>query len=345
MRQPVAHTAPIKAMTVPKISVVICTRNRAALLVPCLDSVLQQTLPRDQYEILVVDGSTDDTPAVVARYATQGVRYLHEPVPGLSRARNTGWRHACGQYVGYLDDDAQAVTGWLESALAAFEHVQPEPGWVGGPIDLNWEAPGPAWLDISLQECLGRLDLGVHARWLERRERLGGGNSFFNRAILEQAGGFDERLSRVGDLLLSGDETQLQLRLETAGHRLYYEPGVRILHYVPRERTLPWFFYRRYYWGGVTDELIRRTLRQQGVGSATIELPSAHTAGSSSVLALFGRIARHTLAICGVGSMTARIHGRIYYAYVAGRLVGLVRWRALRQLPSKLVEGENIHVH
>ena len=333
-------------MTAPRISVIICTRNRAALLVPCLDSVLGQTLPRDQYEVLVVDGSTDDTPAVVARYAAQGVRYLYEPVPGLSRARNTGWRHALGQYVGYLDDDAQAVAGWLESALAAFDRVRPEPGWVGGPIDLRWEVTGPAWLDISLQECLGRLDLGVQARWLERRERLGGGNSFFLRTLLAQTGGFNEHLSRVGDILLSGDETELQLRLEAAGHRLYYEPGVRILHYVPRERIQPKFFFRRYYWGGVTDELIRRTLRHRGLGGATLDLPSAHTAGSTSAAARLYRMARNALALCGLGSVAARIRGRIYYAYVAGRIAGVVRWYAHRQPPSEPpVPGDNIHVH
>ncbi|MCX5840401.1 MAG: glycosyltransferase family A protein [Deltaproteobacteria bacterium] len=70
---------------------IICTRNRAVLLDSCIRSVLSQTLPRQQYEILVVDNnSTDDTAAVCAAYAGQGIRSIVEPVVGLSRARNTG---------------------------------------------------------------------------------------------------------------------------------------------------------------------------------------------------------------------------------------------------------------
>jgi glycosyltransferase involved in cell wall biosynthesis len=320
-------------MSAPLITAIICTRNRARLLDLCLRSVLRQTVPRGQYEVLVVDnGSSDDTPAVCAGHAAAGVRCIVEPVAGLSRARNTGWREAQGPVVGYLDDDGQATEGWLAGALSAFHDVQPVPAWAGGPIDLDWHARPPAWLDAPLQECLGVLDLGDRPRWLAPHERLGGGNSFFPRALLAELGGFDERLGRVNNLLLSGEETQLQRRIEAHGGRLYYHPDIRMRHDVPVERVQPSFFYRRYYWGGITDAVIRRTLREQAPIVSGMPLPTAHAQASLSATARLGRLLKNMLAAAGCAAQPERIRGRIYLAYVCGALRG--RW--LRAAPSSI---------
>jgi glycosyltransferase involved in cell wall biosynthesis len=310
-------------MNAPLISVIICTRNRARLLDLCLRSVLQQTVPRAQYEVFVVDnGSTDNTPAVCAAHADAGVRCILEPVAGLSRARNVGWRSAQGAVVGYLDDDGQATPGWLAGVLAAFQDVQPTPAWAGGPIDLDWHVQPPAWLDAPLQECLGALDFGDRPRWLEMHERLGGGNSFFPRALLAELGGFDERLGRVNNLLLSGEETQLQRRIEARGGRLYYHPDIRMRHDVPAERVQPAFFYRRYYWGGITDTLIRRTLREQAPVAGGLSLPTSAAAASPHLAARLGRVLRNVLAAAGAAGPAGRIRGRIYMAYVCGAVRG-----------------------
>ncbi|MEI6168063.1 MAG: glycosyltransferase family A protein [bacterium] len=310
-------------MSAPLITAIICTRDRARLLDLCLRSVLRQTLPREQYEVLVIDnGSSDDTPSVCATYAASGVRYVMEPVPGLSRARNTGWREAKAPVVGYLDDDGQASEGWLAGALKTFTEVQPPPAWAGGPIDLDWHAPCPTWLDESMQECLGALDLGDQPRWLERYERLGGGNSFFSRELLAELGGFDERLGRIKTLLLSGEETQLQRRIEARNGRLYYHPEIRMLHDVPPERVQPAFFYRRYYWGGITDTVIRRTLREQLPAATNTQLPSAKSNTGTGFLAVISRALRHTLSAAGLAGRDHRIRGRIYLAYVLGTFRG-----------------------
>ena len=103
-----------------RISAVICTHNRAAYLQKAIQSLIEQTLPKDQYEIIVVDNSsTDNTKQVVSRLqaaclrsqektdacglqleACDLVRYVFEPVLGLSQARNTGWKAAFINIVG-----------------------------------------------------------------------------------------------------------------------------------------------------------------------------------------------------------------------------------------------------
>jgi glycosyltransferase involved in cell wall biosynthesis len=89
------------------VSVVIPTYNRADLLPRAIDSALAQTAP--PVEIIIVDdGSTDDTPAVVMRYAERHagrVRSLRIPNGGVARARNAGIAAARSQWVALLDSD------------------------------------------------------------------------------------------------------------------------------------------------------------------------------------------------------------------------------------------------
>ena len=97
-----------------KLSIVIPTYNYAQFLTRCLDSVMRQDTPG--HEVLIVDdGSTDDTAAVVARlhdrYAPQPIVYVHQQNAGPSAARNKGVMHASGDYVWFLDADDALVQG------------------------------------------------------------------------------------------------------------------------------------------------------------------------------------------------------------------------------------------
>jgi glycosyltransferase involved in cell wall biosynthesis len=102
-----------------KVSVVIPTYNRARLLPAALDSVLAQTYRN--WEIVVVDdGSTDDTEAVVGRYGDV-VRYVRQPNGGVGAARNTGIRHAQGDLIAFLDSDDYWYDFKLALQVALFE--------------------------------------------------------------------------------------------------------------------------------------------------------------------------------------------------------------------------------
>lgn len=91
--------------SMPLVSVIVPTRNRAFLLKRALRSVLCQTYPN--LEIVVVDdASTDETRDVVAGFNNQAIHYIrHDSSKGGSAARNTGIRAATGKYVAFLDDD------------------------------------------------------------------------------------------------------------------------------------------------------------------------------------------------------------------------------------------------
>lgn len=112
----------------PAVSVIIPTYNRAHIIPQAIDSVLDQTF-RD-FEIIVVDdGSTDDTPAVLQNRYGEKITCIRTKNCGLPAARNTGIKAARGQYIAFLDDD----DAWLPEKLelqAALMQNSPSPGLV-----------------------------------------------------------------------------------------------------------------------------------------------------------------------------------------------------------------------
>ncbi|NJC24596.1 glycosyltransferase family 2 protein [Neolewinella antarctica] len=91
-------------MLKPFVSIILPTFNRSTMLVHAVRSVLAQTY-REWELIIVDDGSTDDTAAVVAGFDDNRIRYFYQENGELSRARNRGLREVRGEYFGFLDDD------------------------------------------------------------------------------------------------------------------------------------------------------------------------------------------------------------------------------------------------
>jgi glycosyltransferase involved in cell wall biosynthesis len=294
----------------PELSIIICTRNRASQLERCLESIRRQTLPRGRFETMVVDnGSTDATRAVAG---DPGIRYLYEPVAGVSQARNTGWRAAQGQYVGYLDDDATAAPAWAETALAAFQRAKNPPACVSGPIEIQSDTAMPAWINAPLRAYLGEVDLGKTAKDIDDPlASIGGGNLFFQRTILEHMHGFDIRLGRKEKQLRSGEETELLSRIFATGGFIAYHPEVKIIHHIAPERLRPEWFYRLSF--GIGHAMGR-------IKQSTARVQSATPAGMPGLTRAGGRrAAGHLLPALGLSRRrTAIIHGRIYFAFVLG---------------------------
>lgn len=252
-------------MTRPLISVIVCTHNRARFLRGALQSVVDQEFPRHDYAVIVVDNaSSDDTRQVVADFRSDGnVSYVHEPKLGLNHARNTGWRAAEGEYVAYFDDDALAEPGWLAAIRDVFAAAD-GPAIIGGRVDPIWEAERPSWLSDGAATALTIVDWGATARPLAQvpREWLSGVNFAMPVSLLQELGGFDLRLDRVGNRLLSNGDILIQRRAQQRGYPCLYHPEMRVRHAVPAARLTQRWFVSRYYWQGMSDaamEMIETT--------------------------------------------------------------------------------------
>lgn len=222
------------------LTVVICTYQRADILGRALLSLCRQSADPAQFEVLVVTNSSDHSEQVVAAYqgGRHAVRYLFDPRPGLSNARNAGWQAANGRYVGYIDDDCRLPDHWVAVALKLIDELAP--GAFGGPILPTYEQPRPAWF---------RDEYVIHRPFEARRvlhgeqevTRIFGGNAVFRRDLLKAVGGFDPQISMVGDKISFGEDTKLLLALhrQFADEPIVYDPDLWLYHLV-RPQTLTW---------------------------------------------------------------------------------------------------------
>jgi glycosyltransferase involved in cell wall biosynthesis len=239
-------------------SVVVCTRNRSALLADACDSMLGLESPTGGWEILIVDNaSTDDTRQVadsVRDRAPALVRVVDEPTVGLSSARNRGITDARGRVIAFLDDDAFPGSRWLVALVDAL--AQDGVACAGGPVEPLFEGELPPWFSGRYLPYLTVWDLGSQPIELRYNEYPRGANMAFARSAVERFGGFSTHLGRKGKSLLSCEETELCLRFERGGLRTVYVPSARVRHTTPAGRITPEWMDRRFAAQGRSEAII-----------------------------------------------------------------------------------------
>jgi glycosyltransferase involved in cell wall biosynthesis len=243
---------------VPKISIIICTYNRSALLVKTLHSLLPlENL--DQAEIIVVDNSSkDDTAAAIRRFidtygADMDIRYLLEPVQGLSAARNTGTLASKSPLIAFLDDDAIPCRTWISTIVSTFEQ-KPEVMAMGGKIAPIFESKRPEWLIKPFELPYTIVDLGNRIREYPKRLHPCGANMAMRKIVFDISL-FPLELGRKGDSLLSGEETWLFGQIQQEGHSILYHPEMAVDHFVPANRLTEDWIMKRYYSQGISNAM------------------------------------------------------------------------------------------
>ncbi|ODS37371.1 hypothetical protein BEH94_07800 [Candidatus Altiarchaeales archaeon WOR_SM1_SCG] len=218
----------------PRISAVVCTYNRSHLLRLCLESLVNQSLDKSLYEVIVVDNnSTDDTLKVVKEFSLKypNFRVIQEKKQGLSYARNRGYHEACGEFVAYIDNDAKADRDWVRNILRAFEAVLPQPSAVGGKILPYYLSKKPDWfLDKYVVFTWG--DKVGFLKASNAKYGFYGSNMAFPKVVLEQYGGFRSDLGMVGDKMGLGEETELFYRIYKDHPYFWYDPRIKVEHLV-----------------------------------------------------------------------------------------------------------------
>jgi glycosyltransferase involved in cell wall biosynthesis len=231
-----------------KISVIVCTYNRAESLSQTLQSLAVQKLPEAAVlEILVVDNNSKDrTREVVLDFCRRfpgKFRYLFEDQQGKSFALNHGIREAAGEVVAFTDDDVEADPEWLLRLATALLSGN----WVGAggrTLPEKTFVP-PRWLPRDMNYALAPLaiyDLGSEAR--ELTDTPFGNNMAFRRSAFEKHGGFRTDLGPCAGASSpqKSEDSEFGTRVLEAGGRLIYEPGAIVYHLIPKDRIQREYF-------------------------------------------------------------------------------------------------------
>ena len=217
----------------PAISIVIPTYRRHDALRRTLAALAEQTVARDEFEVIVVDDPVeDDSAAVAAALAPAGdrfcVRHLHREASGVSAARNAGWKAADAALVLFLGDDILASASLLEEHLAWHrERGGPNVGVLG---HVHWASdinatPFMRWLEHGIQFDYPSIR-GDEASWFNFYTA----NLSLPRALLDGVGGFDEE--RFPFLY---EDLDLGYRLHGRGFRLLYNRNASAGHLHPTD--------------------------------------------------------------------------------------------------------------
>jgi glycosyltransferase involved in cell wall biosynthesis len=310
------------------LTILVCTHNRSDLLRGALESLEQQSLPRDRFEVLVVDNaSTDDTQAVVAACAARGrvdIRCVHEAELGLDAARNRGVREAKGEIIACLDDDARARQDWAAEVLEGFRRH--DAAILGGRVDLMWNDPRPAWFSDVLLRYLIHCDYGREVVAVSSPPWLYGTNVAYRKSLFEKIGLFRLDLDRKGASLMGGGDTELFQRAHLRGYRLLYLPSLVVSHLVPVFRLTRAFFRERLFYSGYT----RAALGTERAGRVAL----------NCIVFMIGS------PLCGMTAVLLRVAGRPAASFAQERrmLLGagyLHYWilRAAGRVPPPRVEA------
>jgi glycosyltransferase involved in cell wall biosynthesis len=217
------------SMVEPKLSVVVCTRNRAGFL-PTALSYYEKITASVPWELVVVDNaSSDETQSVLRNFGARAAIDFHsvlEPRIGLSRARNTGWQHARGEIIAFTDDDCYPQQDFVDEVWQNF--TETPLAYLGGRILLYDPADYPITIQLRDQRLVIDPLTYIHAGLIQ------GANMAARRDVLQKLGGFDEMLG-AGTAFPSEDVDFIS-RASSAGLTGAYDPRPVVRHH-HRRRT------------------------------------------------------------------------------------------------------------
>jgi len=202
----------------PVLSIIIPAHNSESTIKQCLDSLTSQSIPRGQYEIIVVDdGSKDKTVQTAKECQTDNIIVTEPCFQG--KARNIGAANAKGEFLAFIDSDCTAKDGWINSIILELKKMDA----VTGPIENGNSQSNVAWAEYLIE----------FGGWDEHRPRsqvrfLPGCNQAYKKNAFKKTDGFTETPS--SEDVLFGES------LRKAGITPQFSPTVGIEHLCRTEK-------------------------------------------------------------------------------------------------------------
>ncbi|MHA1381722.1 MAG: glycosyltransferase [Candidatus Helarchaeota archaeon] len=212
-------------MNIPYVSIVIPVFNGEKLIEKCLQSLNKLDYPKDKYEIIVVDGGSDDKTVDKVR-KFNNIRLI-EAGKGTSLQRNIGIKEAKGEFVALTDSDCVVDPQWLKNGVIGFKDKNV--ALIGGP---NQTPENSKFLE-NAAGCVLSSKLATAAM---SKRYAGNGikeanetdliacNNIIRKEVLDEIGGFNESF-------FPAEENELYFRLKQKGYKLLYNSEMVVWHH------------------------------------------------------------------------------------------------------------------
>lgn len=212
----------------PYVSALIVMRNERNYIKQSLMSFVNQTYPKDKYEIIVIDGGSDDgtldvVNEVIREYSNDNfhIRLVNNPKRILASGWNIGIQSALGEYVTRIDAHAEAAPDFIAKSVNTMLKV--DAACVGGKLDsLPLEGDdllvskvlsssfGVGNSSFRVSDTAGYVDTAVYG--------------LYRKSVFEEVGYFDEKLVRNQDI-------DLHSRIKKAGYKFYFNPEIQSVYH------------------------------------------------------------------------------------------------------------------
>ena len=226
-----------------KLSIIICTYNRANLLPYSLKSMADQDADRSDFEVIVVNNnSTDRTLPLCGEFEQENpglnFRHIMERRQGLSIARNTGIAGSKGDIIAFIDDDATAEKDFARNIITDFEQF-PDYETMGGKVlPVYPDSTEPVWMSKYIEGVVSKVDYGNNFSDFYRKKYPVGCNMIFRRSLFDEIGVLNE------DLKFRSDDKFIFLKVRNQNKRILYAPNI-IVHHIIDESRLSYDFIRK----------------------------------------------------------------------------------------------------
>ncbi|MBK8550522.1 MAG: glycosyltransferase [Ignavibacteria bacterium] len=230
------------------VSIIIPTYNRAKLIGITLESCINQSYPKNLYEIIVADNnSTDNTRQIVEEWKEKSsvkIRYLFEPRQGAHIARNEAAKISESEILYFTDDDMIPDQDALKNIVTVFD-MNYNVAVAGGKVLPKWEFDPPDWLlkyfnngslsliDKSEKLIIASYDIGIYSC-----------HQAILKNILFKCGGFNPDI--VKEELIGDGETGLNMKIFKAGYDFAYVGDSVSYHMIPGARMTQKYFNKRF---------------------------------------------------------------------------------------------------
>lgn len=210
-----------------KVAVIIPTLNEEKFIARCLDSVIEQSYPFRDMDVMVVDGGSNDrTREIVEEYGRKytNIRFIHNPGRIQSIAFNIGVENSDAPYIVRLDAHALYKSYYIEGCIKGLQG-DVKRGNVGGQWDIQ---PQNNSLWATTNAILNYSKFGIGGASYRVGAQAGTVDTVpfgsFSRTMIDKIGGMCEDLPR-------GEDNEFNSRIKKAGYSIYFDPAIECIYY------------------------------------------------------------------------------------------------------------------